>query len=107
MCPLFDEIEKEGKITDEAKGIIETGFDFGLSENDILQRLQNKLNVSLQKHRNILKCLENRQFNSYSYFTAPHPRGFYYIILQISYFILQSSICLPYYHFILFIYDVR
>lgn len=49
MCTLFDEIEKEGKITGEAKGIIETGFDFGLSENDILQRLQNKLNVSLQK----------------------------------------------------------
>lgn len=45
MCTLFDEIEKDG----EAKGIIETGFDFGLSENDILQRLQNKLNVSLQK----------------------------------------------------------
>ena len=49
MCTLFDEIEKEGKITGEAKGIIETGFDFGLSENDILQRLQNKLDVSLQK----------------------------------------------------------
>ena len=28
--------------------IVETGFEFGLSENDILERLQRKLNVSLQ-----------------------------------------------------------
>ena len=38
----------EGKAEGEAKGIIELGIDFGLSENDILARLQNKLNVSLQ-----------------------------------------------------------
>lgn len=61
MYTLFDEIEKEseakgeakgeaqGKVKGEAKGIIETGFDFGLSENDILDRLQNKLNISLPK----------------------------------------------------------
>ncbi len=49
MCTLFDEIAKEGKIEGEAKGIIEAGFDFSLSETDILQRLQTKLNVSLQK----------------------------------------------------------
>lgn len=45
MCTLFDEIEKEGK----AEGIIETAIDLGLAKDDILQRLQNKLNVSLQK----------------------------------------------------------
>ena len=53
MCTLFDEIAKEGeakgKAEGEAKGIIETGFDFGLSENDILERLQKKLDISLQK----------------------------------------------------------
>lgn len=57
MHTLFDEIAKEselkgkaeGKIEGEAKGIIESGFDFGLSEHDILERLQKKLNVSLQK----------------------------------------------------------
>ncbi len=38
----------EGKAEGEAKGIIELGIEFGLSENDILARLQNKLNVSLQ-----------------------------------------------------------
>jgi len=45
MCTLFDEIEKEGK----AEGIIETAIDLGLAKDDILQRLQNKLDVSLQK----------------------------------------------------------
>lgn len=45
VCTLFNEIAKEG----EAKGIIETGFDFGLSENDILERLQKKMDISLQK----------------------------------------------------------
>lgn len=53
MCTLFDEIEKEGKIEGKiegkAEGIIETGIDLGLAEDDILQRLQTKLNVSLQK----------------------------------------------------------
>ena len=45
MYSLFDEIAKDGK----AEGIIETGLDCGLSEDEILQRLQNKLNLSLQK----------------------------------------------------------
>ena len=31
-----------------AEGIIEIGLEFGLSEKDILERLQNKLNISLQ-----------------------------------------------------------
>jgi len=50
MCTLFEEIAKEseikGKVEGEAKGIIETGHEFGLSDNDILDRLQKKLNVS-------------------------------------------------------------
>ena len=52
MCTVFDEIAKEGEVkgrTDgEAKGIVETGLEFGLSESDILNRLQKKLDVSLQ-----------------------------------------------------------
>lgn len=50
MCTLFDEIAKES----EAKGIIETGFEFGLSESDILERLQRKLNISLQSAQEYL-----------------------------------------------------
>ena len=52
MCTVFDEIAREseaaGQIRGEAKGIIETGLEFGLSESDILNRLQKKLDVSLQ-----------------------------------------------------------
>lgn len=56
MVSVFQETWNEG----EAKGIIEMGNDFGLSEEDILARLQKKLNVSLQKHRNIFTHIENR-----------------------------------------------
>ncbi len=53
MYSLFDEIAKdckaEGKTEGRAEGIIETGLDFGLSEEEILQRLQDKLHLSLQK----------------------------------------------------------
>ena len=51
MCTVFEETTAEG----EAKGIIETGFDFGLSEEDILERLQKKLNISLQAAQEYLK----------------------------------------------------
>lgn len=54
MCTVFEETRLEGilegrlegRLEGEAKGIIETGYDFGLSDNDILDRLQKKLNVS-------------------------------------------------------------
>ena len=57
MCTLFEEIAREneiigiekGKAEGKAEGIIETGLEFGLSEEDILMRLQKKLNISLQK----------------------------------------------------------
>ncbi len=57
MCRVFEETRKEGiaqglaegEKIGEAKGIIETGYEFGLSKDDILERLQNKLNISVQK----------------------------------------------------------
>ncbi|MDE6566141.1 MAG: hypothetical protein K2K70_00225 [Lachnospiraceae bacterium] len=53
MCTLFEEIAEEGRVEGKAEGIaegiIDTGLDLGLSENDILDRLQKKLNVSVQK----------------------------------------------------------
>ena len=52
MCTLFESIAKENEKKGEAKGrameIVETGIEFGLPENDIIKRLQNKLNLSLQ-----------------------------------------------------------
>lgn len=57
MWTLFDAIAEEsetkgkakGKIEGKAEEIVETGYEFGLSENDILERLQRKLDVPLQK----------------------------------------------------------
>ena len=56
MCTVFEEIRTEG----EAKGIIETGYEFGLSESDILERLQHKLNVSEQKAQEYLEMFGNQ-----------------------------------------------
>ena len=62
MCTVFEETRKEGVIEGVAQGItqgraeeiIETGYEFGLSEADILTRLQKKLNVSSQKAQEYL-----------------------------------------------------
>lgn len=45
MCTVFEATWAEGK----AEGIIETSMDWGLSEGDILAKLQEKLNIPLQK----------------------------------------------------------
>lgn len=59
MCTLFEEIAREhemkGKAEGKAEGIIETGYDFGLSENDILDRLQDKMKISFQQAQEYLK----------------------------------------------------
>ena len=51
MCTVFEETRREGiaegEAKGEAKGIIETGYEFGISEEEILARLQKKLNISL------------------------------------------------------------
>lgn len=62
MCTVFEKTRKngiaEGEMIGEAKGeakeIIETGFEFGISEEDILTRLQQKLNISMQKAQEYL-----------------------------------------------------
>ena len=60
MCTLFDEIAKESGVKGEAKGIIETGLDFELSENDILIRLQRKLDISLQQAQEYLNMFKKQ-----------------------------------------------
>ena len=58
MCTLFEEIARENEIKGREEGraveIIETGYEFGLSEENILERLQKKLDVSLQRAREYL-----------------------------------------------------
>lgn len=56
MVSVFQETWNEG----EEKGIIERGHDFGLSEEDILARLQKKLNVSLQKAQEYISAYKKQ-----------------------------------------------
>lgn len=53
MCTVFEETWKEGKAEGRSEGraeeIVETGYEFGLSENDIIMRLQKKLDISAKK----------------------------------------------------------
>ena len=58
MCTVFEETRTEGR----AEEIIETGHEFGLSEEEILIRLQKKLDVSLQKAQEY--CLVNRNLEN-------------------------------------------
>lgn len=53
---------QEGIQKGKAEGIIETGLDFGLSEKDILERLQKKLNVSLPVAEEFLKKYKQEIF---------------------------------------------
>ena len=48
MCNLSQGIKETGIAEGRAEEIIETGYEFGLSEQDILERLQKKLSISLQ-----------------------------------------------------------
>lgn len=49
MCRVFEETWEEGRSVGLAEGIIETGVEFGLSKEDILTRLQEKLDISCEK----------------------------------------------------------
>ncbi len=55
MCTLFEEIEARGEAKGGAKQIIEMGLDFGLSENDILDRMQAKLNIKPEEAREYME----------------------------------------------------
>lgn len=64
MCTLFEEIAKEnearGEVKGRAWGIIETGYDFELSENDILVRLQKKLDIPLQQAQEYMSMFKRQ-----------------------------------------------
>ena len=58
MCSVFEEAwqdgKTEGKVEGKAEEIVEMGREFGLSDGEILIRLQSKLNVSVQKAQDYL-----------------------------------------------------
>lgn len=55
MYTVFEETRIEGRVEGRKEGraeeIIETGYEFGLSDDDILGRLQRKLDISLEMAR--------------------------------------------------------
>lgn len=55
MCTFVKEIAAEGRAEGEAKGMIEFGLEFGISETEILERLQKKLNLSLQEAKKYIE----------------------------------------------------
>ena len=64
MCNLSQGIKEagiaEGRSEGRAEEIIETGYEFGLSEQDILERLQKKLSIPLQKAQEYLLMFGKR-----------------------------------------------
>lgn len=68
MCLAVEEMKREcreeglreGMREGAAKGIIGMGLDFGLSEADILAKLQQKLNVPLEKAREYFASYEGQ-----------------------------------------------
>jgi hypothetical protein len=57
MYSVFQDLVDQGKI----EGIIETLYDFGLSDNDIIAKLQEKLNVSLQQAQEYLDTFKKHE----------------------------------------------
>ena len=53
MCTVFEEIRAEG-IESGARGIIQMGKEFRLSDDDILVRLQENLKISLEEAKGYL-----------------------------------------------------
>ena len=47
--------DQENKEIGKAEGIIETGLDFGLSEDELLTRLQDRLGISLETAQEYLE----------------------------------------------------
>lgn len=62
MCTLFEEIAKENEEKVRAEEIVETGYEFGIPEKDILNRLQAKLDVSLQKAQEYFNIYKKQQY---------------------------------------------
>ena len=61
MCTVFEETWAEGKVEGRAEGIIMTGYELGLSEHDILEIMQNKLNISLKKAQEYFSMFQKQR----------------------------------------------
>lgn len=59
MWSIFEENMEKGRVEGRVESIIEYGIEFGLSEEDILERLQSRLSVSLQKAQEYFERFKN------------------------------------------------
>ena len=64
MCRVFEETwldgKAEGLIMGKAEALVEIGLEFGLTKEEIIQRLQNKLNVSLSEAEEYFVMFANK-----------------------------------------------
>lgn len=56
----WEEGKQEGRQEGRAMEIIDAGVDFGLSRQDILNRIMNKLNVSFQRAQEYFDIFEKQ-----------------------------------------------
>ena len=72
MCKAFEDMKEEGreegkiegkmegKLEGRAEEIVETGYEFGLTEEEILIRLQQKLRISIKEAEGFLEMFGRR-----------------------------------------------
>ena len=68
MCKAFEDMKEEGrtegkiegKIEGRAEEIVEMGYEFGIPENKIMERLQNKLDISVEEAEKYLGMFKRR-----------------------------------------------
>ena len=72
MCKAIEDLiaeseargRAEGETRGEAKGMIEICLDMSFSKEDILKKLQEKLNISRSRRGSILRCMGNILFKN-------------------------------------------
>lgn len=58
---MREEGRMEGRLEGSAKEIVEMGLEFGLTDREILSRLQTKLNIKLEKASELLGKYKNEE----------------------------------------------
>lgn len=57
MLSVFEKTKKEGEVKGKAEGIIDLGLELGLSEQEIIEKLQQKLNIPIQQAKEYFNSL--------------------------------------------------
>ena len=60
MWSIFAETMEEGRVEGRAEGIIETGRTVGLSDSKILELLQSKLDLTLEKAQEYMRMFDKQ-----------------------------------------------